>query len=300
MSRPVTVGLDGSRESVAAAHWAAREALRRNLPLQLVHVWELPAYPHAPLVGSDTLRHWSERISREGAAELRDSYPDLEIRTKQIAGLPGAVLPVVAEESELLVLGSRGLSAVTGFLVGSVSLATVAHAGRPVVLVRAGEIAEDEHQPDAAGEPSDVTPYRDVVLGLDLSRPCDELIEFAFDAADRRAATLRVVHGWTLPPLYGYDPEALAPDRHSELFAEEASTLADALRPWRGKFPGVEVIEQSAVGRPAHHLVEASSSAGLVVVGRRIRRSPVGSRIGAVTHAVLHHSSAPVAVVPHA
>ncbi|MFC4466919.1 universal stress protein, partial [Streptomyces xiangluensis] len=46
-------------------------------------------------------------------------------------------------------------------------------------------------------------------------------------------------------------------------------------------------------------LVDVSSGASLVVVGRRIRRNPFGTHIGPVTHAVLHHATAPVAVVAH-
>ena len=40
MTRTITVGLDGSGESRAAAEWAAREAHLLGLPLKLVHVWE--------------------------------------------------------------------------------------------------------------------------------------------------------------------------------------------------------------------------------------------------------------------
>ncbi|MFD5929037.1 universal stress protein, partial [Streptomyces griseoaurantiacus] len=36
-----------------------------------------------------------------------------------------------------------------------------------------------------------------------------------------------------------------------------------------------------------------------VVVGRRVRRTLFGVHIGAVTHAVMHHATAPVAVVAH-
>jgi nucleotide-binding universal stress UspA family protein len=299
MPRTVTAGLDGSRESLAAADWAAREALLRGLPLRLVHVWEWQPYINAPLVGPETQHHWAERIPREAVARLRTRYPDLEIATDQIAGQPAAILSVAAEESEMLVLGSRGLSGIAGFLVGSVALATLARAERPVVLVRSTELAQDEHRPDAAGDPSTTTPYRDVVLGLDPSRPCGELIEFAFDAAARRGARLRVVHGWSLPPVYGYDPGAVDAALAAELAAQEASVLADALRPWRDKFPGVEVIVRDIFGRPAHHLVEAASAAGLLVVGRRTHASAIGTHIGPVAHAVLHHCTAPVTVVPH-
>lgn len=72
-----------------------------------------------------------------------------------------------AKGAELLVLGSRGLSGIGGFLVGSVGMAVIADTEIPVVLVRAGEQAADEHEADPAGIPSAATAYRPVVLGLD-------------------------------------------------------------------------------------------------------------------------------------
>ncbi|MEU9045713.1 MULTISPECIES: universal stress protein [unclassified Kitasatospora] len=42
MPKDITVGLDGSPESLSAAHWAAREAQLRGLPLRLLHLWILP------------------------------------------------------------------------------------------------------------------------------------------------------------------------------------------------------------------------------------------------------------------
>lgn len=57
---------------------------------------------------------------------------------------------------------------------------------------------------------------------------------------------------------------------------------------------------QAVIGGAAPpHMVDASREAGLVVVGRRNRSASVGAHIGPVTQAVLHHSTAPVAVIPH-
>ncbi|WP_055631320.1 universal stress protein, partial [Streptomyces griseoruber] len=202
MLRTVTVGLDGSPESRAAAEWAARESTLRSLPLKLVHVWEPVPEPmaQAPLLGAETQQHWTERIPREAAEGVALRHPGLEVITEQLYGHPGDVLAEAAKNAELLVLGSRGLGGLGGFLVGSVGLSVLAHAERPVVLVRALEQAADEHEPDPVGIPSAATPFRPVVLGLDTAHPDETLIAFAFDAALRRETPLRVVHAWNPPP----------------------------------------------------------------------------------------------------
>ncbi|MFL1897801.1 universal stress protein [Streptomyces tauricus] len=300
MTRTVTVGIDGSPESRAAAEWAAREAELRGLPLKIINVWEPVPQPmaQAPLLGAETHQHWTERIPREAADGIRRSHPGLTVIVEQPPGQAGEVLSGVAKGAELLVLGSRGLSGIGGFLVGSVGLTVVAHAERPVVLVRAREHSADQYMPDLSGPSSASVPYLPVVLGLDTDSPDASVIEFAFEAAARRATSLRVVHGWTLPPYFAYGLSA-DPDFNARLTKQYSALLADVLRPWRQKFPSVEVVEVSRSGRPANHLVDASRKASMVVVGRRIRRHPIGARVGPVTHAILHHVTVPVAVVPH-
>ncbi|MEW2166514.1 universal stress protein [Streptomyces sp. NPDC007084] len=300
MPGTVTVGLDGSPESLAATEWAAREAQLRGLPLRLVNVWEPVPEPmaQAPLLGAETHQHWSERIPREAAEGVRARHPGIEISTEQHHGRPDEVLLKAAADAELLVLGTRGLSGVSGFMVGSVGLAVVARAEHPVVFVRAGEQAADEHLMDPSGIPSAAAPFRPVVLGLDTRGPHDVLTEFAFAAAQRRATALRVVHAWNEPPYiaYGMPPDL---EMNARLAEQDAAALADALRPWHDKYPDVEIIQDSLSGKAANHLVDASREASLVVVGRRVRHATLGAHIGPVTHAVLHHCAAPVAVVPH-
>ncbi|MGW4206039.1 universal stress protein [Streptomyces sp. NPDC004726] len=290
MPSTVTVGLDGSRESLAAAAWAAREAALRGLPLRLVNVWEpVPMAARATLLGVDTQQHWAERIPREAAQEVRSRHPELDVRIDQLTGRPGEKLAEAAAESALLVLGSRGLSGFSGFLVGSVGQAVLADVKSPVVFVRA---------PESSSDTEPVTTDGPVVLGLDANEPDDAQIEFAFEAAVRRGTTLRVIHGWTLPPYFAY---GLPPDPvlDAELAKQETATLKEVLAPWREKHPDLRVVEESTVGKPVDLLVEAAKEAALLVVGRRIRRAPFGGRIGSVAHAVLHHASAPVVVVPH-
>lgn len=311
MPRTVTVGLDGSPESRAAAEWAAREAGLLGLPLKLVHVREPAPEPVAqvPLLDAGAFRHRGatgappargpERVAREAAEGIRLRHPGLDVTTEQPAGRPSEVLARAAGDVELLVLGSRGLGGLGGFLVGSVGLSVVAHAERPVVLVRAAEQAPDEHEADPAGVPSAGTPFRPVVLGLDIEDPHEELIGFAFAAARRRGTSLRVVHGWN-PPASSVHALSTVPGLCQSLALRESARLTEVLRPWRRKFADVEAAEESSYGTVAGHLVDASREASLVVVGRRIRRSPLGAHIGPVAHAVLHHAAAPVAVVPHA
>ncbi|MEU3086057.1 universal stress protein [Streptomyces massasporeus] len=306
MTRTITVGLDGSPASLAAADWAAREAqLRGDLPLRLVTAWEwqppvfVPAAGlGAPVPPRDLQRASAQHLLAEARTRVGEARPGLRVETEEVSGLPVPALLKAAEAAELLVLGSRGLSKAAGFLLGSVSQAVLASCERPVVLVRAAEHGEDDALPEPSDHEADTaTGGRDVVLGLDLNRPHDAVIDFAFDAASRRAAPLRVVHGWTLPPYY-YGG-ALMPDLNAGMAEQVRRELSAVLRPWQERYPAVEVRAQATVGSAGRHLVDASHDAALVVVGRQIRRSAVGAHIGPVTQALLHHAVAPVAVISH-
>ncbi|MFA3872605.1 universal stress protein [Streptomyces sp. MMCC 100] len=300
MARTITVGLDGSPESRAAAEWAAREAALRQVPVRLLHVWQPVPEPmaQAPFLGAETHQHWTERIPRDAAEGLRLRHPGVEVTTEQRAGAPADVLLAATREAELLVLGSRALSGLTGFLVGSVGQSVIARAEAPVILVRAGEQAADEHVKDPAGIPSAATGFRPVVVGLDTGCPDETVLAFAFEEAWRRGAPLTALRAWNLPSSYSYSLAA-GFDPREELARAQAEALTEALLPWREKYPDVEVTEACRLGSPAEHLIDAARDASLVVVGRRVRRSPFGAHIGAVAHAVMHHATTPVAVVAH-
>ncbi|MFF4656080.1 universal stress protein [Streptomyces sp. NPDC001381] len=297
MTRPVVAGLDGSKESLAAADWAAREALRRGLPLRLVHAWEgLPDDDtDADLPEVRVPQYRARRVLRAALELLHERYPRLYIAAEQVRRQPGPALLAESETAELLVIGSQGAGGVGGFMSGSVALATVAHADRPVVLVRAGETATDEHLPDGSGKPSTSTPCREVAVAVDIGGACDDVLDFAFREAGLRKAPLRAVHAWHAPLTSGV-PGA---EERARLRRMAERDLTELLEPWRAKYPEVVVRENLHEGRAAHVLAHAAAGAGLLVVGRRRRRTAVGPHTGPVAHALLHHVRRPVALVPH-
>ncbi|MFF1284523.1 universal stress protein [Streptomyces sp. NPDC058299] len=300
--RHVIAGIDDSPQSLAAAHWAAREATRRGAALCLVHAREWHPRP-APTVPADmSERALAEELPERAANSMRAAHPGLQVIGQAPADSPVSALLKAAEQAELLVLGSRGLGGVAGFVMGSVSQQVVARASHPVVLVRVGGSTADEHfsAPDGIS-PDEIPgiPYRDVVLGLDTGRSCDGLIEFAFDAAGRRGSSLRVIHIFSRPPDFAAT-DRIVPVSGPELRAEQELAVAAVLRPWCEKFPEVAVTESVTEGRAADELISASADAALVVVGRRIRETRLGIHLGPVAYAALHHAPCPVSVVPHA
>ncbi|MFI2368012.1 universal stress protein [Streptomyces sp. NPDC018833] len=291
MSRTLTVGLDGSAVSMAAVHWAAVEASRRGTGLRLLHVWDIRPDVHTPLFGTDAEHDRTDWIPRRVADRVRAAHPGLEVATSYVCGDPAEVLCTAAAEDDLLVLGSRGLGTIAGYVLGSVSLAVAAHTPRPVVLARGSE--------EGKGSPGLPAAFGTVVVGVDLTGGDDAVLAFAFAHADRHGGAVRAVHSWSPPPFHGAEYTLTGQALTAEVATAKEGALAEMLEPWQRKFPGVPVTAQVGLGRPARDLVDASREAGLVVVGRRNRRSSIGGHLGAVTHAVLHHCLPPVAVVPH-
>jgi nucleotide-binding universal stress UspA family protein len=280
MTEAVAVGVDGADESMVAAEWGAREAEARSATLFLVcaagHRFESPLTP--AVRQEETAAEFLATARRRVAAIL----PDLPVTEKIVSEPPAKALIDAADEAAVLVLGSRGLGSLAGFVVGSASLSVIAHAQTPVVTVR--------------GQPSG---GNTVAVGIDFRQDCEPLLKFAFALAARRGWAVRTVHTWSLTQMYGY-PSAL-PDTRSIMDADaEASKRShDILAPWRTRYP--EVRAEISTGSMAiiPHLLKAGTDAAVIVVGRRVRGLPFPTRIGPVTHGMLHHAACPVAVVPH-
>ncbi|MGW1024613.1 universal stress protein [Streptomyces sp. NPDC002577] len=288
MEPVVTVGLDGSPESLAAARWGADEADRQGLALRLLHAWPLLRPGTSDVPPQQDPNYWPRRIVHNAQTELHKRHPALLIVENLVAEDARDALLRAASESRLVVLGSRGLGAVESYFLGDISMDVVSRAERPVVLVREG-VDETVQPPGHEGC---------VVVGLGLKDACDDVLEFAFSAAAARGVPLRAVHGRGLP-MQAYTPWGVDAEVAAEITEEVEKDLNEALRPWREKFPGVQVVDVVRLESPARATVAGAYGADLLVLGRRRHRGALAPRLGPVAHAAVHHAACPVAVVPH-
>ncbi|MFG3281006.1 universal stress protein [Streptomyces sp. NPDC048111] len=294
-TRPVVVAVDGSDHSLRALEWAIPAARRRAAELVIAHV--LPDHTQLWTARRSTLGPGpalndpvTDRI--RAALSGRDQLP--AVRFDSLEGEVADALHTLGATAAMLVMGSRGRGGFASLLLGSNSLAVATRAPCAVVVVpRLARTGDDER-----------TTGR-VVLGLNLGDTVDEVIGFAFEEADARGVPLQVLSAYPATPPAAlmvageFPPGRLDADQYEPTERDVRREQADRIRPFRDRFPAVEVDTVLAPADAAGHLVDASASAALIVVGRHRRRLKPGSLLmGSVAHAVLHHAECPVAVVP--
>ncbi|GAA2216204.1 universal stress protein [Nonomuraea monospora] len=274
MNRAVVVGFDGSPAATAALLWAAEDAGRRQRPLRIVHVREPWAGEH-PLNGVGTLTERCDALLENAAARARAAVPEVTVSTALVTG---AVLPRLlseAETADTLLVGSRGLGGVTSMVLGSVGLGLAGRTGCPLVVVRAFRAATGG----------------DVVVGDDGSSHAQAALEYALEQASSRKTRVRVIYAVPFPAL------APHPAGYGPLPVQDADGARNSLAPWKERYPQVEIVESEIHRHPVPALAEASRTAGLVVVGSRGLTGLTSAVLGSVSHAVLHRSRCPVAVL---
>jgi nucleotide-binding universal stress UspA family protein len=134
----IVVGVDGSASSVAALHWAARQAELTGSQLELITAWEWPTTYGAPIAfAADYVPADAASQVLEVATEMvREDHPAVAIQTRAVEGHPAPVLVAASEGADLLVVGCRGHGEFVGMVLGSVSEHCVASAHCPVLVLR--------------------------------------------------------------------------------------------------------------------------------------------------------------------
>jgi len=131
-SGPLVAGYDGSERSLRAARYAASLAAQLRRDLVLVHATgNRKAGPIGPVL---------KRLQRELMADRSGAGHGFDVRLAREQGDPVQVLAGVAREQDapLIITGWRGRNVLATAVLGSVTAALVATAGRPIGVVPAG------------------------------------------------------------------------------------------------------------------------------------------------------------------
>ncbi|QNE73373.1 universal stress protein [Streptomyces finlayi] len=278
----VVVGVDGSSESRSAALWAAAEANRRDSELYIVYGADLDRLAIA--LSAETVessREAGRALLVDAAEVVRERYPKLRVvrklsRREPVDALLGYVAP-----GGCVVVGNRGRGGFSALLLGSVGLGVATRSEVPVVVVRG-----DPDRPDSGTVTAAVHGETDL-----------RWLRHAARETLLRRAELRLVSVWNVLGSVGGVVTML--DDVDELAQRRLQLVAGLAEVLRSEFPGLTVHTDVKSGRSASGvLVEASRGTDLLVVGGRRRARGLGSGVGRVAHALIHHAHCPVEVVP--
>ncbi len=140
----VLVPIDGSQFTERVISEACELAVNYGLDLVLLNVQTLNAYSSLyeseSLEDAEEMRHQmlSDKILNKAVEAAKTYAPDQKIDTVTAFGNPADEIIEYADKNQvdLIVIGSRGMSDIKRFLLGSISNKVVAHAKQSVLVVK--------------------------------------------------------------------------------------------------------------------------------------------------------------------
>ncbi|MFI1991497.1 universal stress protein [Actinoplanes sp. NPDC020271] len=139
---PVVVGVDGSPGGRPALRTAFETARLRHAPVLAVHAYPTPLPPVGPGL-APILPPDPEELAKSHAhavesllAGWTSRFPDVRVQLEVATGTAAGLLVGASHHAQLVVVGSRGLGAVTGTLLGSAGQQLLHHADCPVLIAR--------------------------------------------------------------------------------------------------------------------------------------------------------------------
>ncbi len=136
----IVVGVDGSRESLAALDFACRRAELTKEAVVALHAWktgpvQLDRHGQLPR-NLGKLAQDAESSLAQNVTGVQQDHPTVPVEQETIALAPGQALTEASANASLVVTGSRGRGMFAGLLLGSVSHHVLQEARCPVAVVR--------------------------------------------------------------------------------------------------------------------------------------------------------------------
>ncbi|MBI3214075.1 MAG: universal stress protein [Mycobacterium sp.] len=189
-SRPVIVGIDGSKAALRAALWAAEEAAGRDTVLRLTHVVD----PHRDI---DAEYDRAYRILHRAWEAVQSHGPAVKLESDVLQGDPVEELAGASRRAQLVCVGFKGRNDSGRRMRGSTAALLARTAFSPVAIVRRRKTDSKARQ-------------RCVIAVLDESPGSHEVLQVAVGEALIRQAAVLALTPWV-------------PERHDLDSAESGS-----------------------------------------------------------------------------
>ncbi len=296
MIKRILLATDFSRWAQRAEDYACALACSWRASLTVLSVAEFPPglnpdYPVNQQYLADLLKHASSQlVDLKGRAERRG----MAVTTRVATGIPSeeVITAARAEDSDLIVVGTRGKTGLAHVLLGSTAERVIRGAPCPVLTVRM-EPADTKQEEGALSRP--VTLER-ILVPVDFSDCSLDALEYAIVVAQQAKASLMLLH--VLEPVsYGLDFTL----SHIRTRDSEVSTWTKRLEELASSHQHSHVQVESRLrgGLPSDSILDSAQTlpCDLIIMGTHGRRGISHALSGSVAEAVLRKAHCPVLTV---
>ncbi|WAC93821.1 universal stress protein [Mycobacterium sp. Aquia_213] len=263
-SRPVVVGIDGSKAAIHAALWAVDEAVSRDVPLRLLYAVDHSDAQDAEVNAMAGRLAAAETAIRRVLTSIEGTGPAVKIETEIAQGAPIGSLIRASASASMVCVGAVGLRHFQAGRMGSTAAALAISARCPVAIIR----GQHDHP---------AQPPHEIVVEIDHSAENGVLLGAAMEEAQLRNSTVHaVVRAQT---TLGDDEEARDCDRRAR------ADLDRRLARWRRRYPNLAVDAAVIHGDFLDYLAHNCRTPKLAVVSARNHEhlnelfGPIGSSI---------------------
>lgn len=198
-------------------------------------------------------------------------------------GDPASVISSFAKEHDLVVMGTNGHGPVSGFLLGSVSNATLKRLTTPVILVPNAEL------------PVDSDSVSRILIPVDGSDAAHRTTKTAIELAQKIGAACTLLHVISPPSAYGID--GFDREDHDELI----SIGEELLEAYEEHFQERQMpyTKKVLIGNPVEGILEEAERlhVGLIALGYQGVNVVAESVFGSVTFKMIHRTKTPLLIV---
>ncbi len=129
-TKPVVVGIDGSKHALRAAQWAALEAASRDVPLRLVYV--VDAVDADSQENIDRAQHALHKAWKA----VSDTHIDVKLESEIVSGDPAECLAEESRDASMVCVGDRGRHDTPDAPRGSTAVEVARRAPGSVAVIR--------------------------------------------------------------------------------------------------------------------------------------------------------------------